>query len=472
METTPLRIAGDLVTTDEVIEIKSPYDGRAVGAVPLCGAAEVDRACRHAAEVLRRDVFLLRGRAEVLDKAWAVVGDRAEALARTITAESAKPITSARGEVARCRDTLAFAAAEARELTGEMIPMEASASGAGKLAFALRVPVGVVAAIAPFNFPLNLVAHKVAPAIAAGCPLVLKPAPQTPLTAIAFIELLIETGLPPDFISVLTDRGAEAAAPLVAHPIPKMITFTGSTAVGWDIAAKAPKKRVSLELGGAAPLILEPDADLGRVMKKLGGAAFGNAGQSCISVQRVLVHRSIHDEVLRGLIAIAGAVAVGDPEDPATVVGPLIRPRENDRIRAWIDEAVRAGATLETGGEVKDGVFLPTVVSGAPSDCRLVRDEVFGPVVVVQRYERFEEAVAMANDTALGLHVGVFTRDLGKALEAARQLDFGGVLINEVPTFRADQQPYGGVRDAGNTREGPAYATREMTDLKFVSLEG
>ncbi len=471
MEPIEVRIAGSHFRGSEVVEIRSPYDGAHVGAVPLCGPDEVDRACRHAQVVLRRHDFPQRARAEVLERAASSLRTETERFARSITVESGKPIKAARAEVARCVDTLVFAAAEARRLAGELVPMGASASGAGKLGFALRVPIGVVAAITPFNFPLNLVAHKLAPAVSAGCPVVLKPAPQTPLTAIALVELLVASGMPADFVSVLTDRGREAAEPLVEHPIPKMITFTGSAAVGWGIAQKAPKKRVALELGSTSPLILEPDADLARVRAKITAAAFGNAGQSCISVQRVLAHRDIHDAVRDLLVDAAHAARVGDPADDATDVGPLIRPSENDRILSWIDEAVRGGAVVRAGGRVEKGIFLPTVVDGVPSGAKLVRNEVFGPVVVLESYERFEEAIERANASDFGLHVGVFTKSLEKALTAARELEYGGVLVNEVPTFRADQQPYGGVRDAGNTREGPAYGVQEMTELRFVSFE-
>ena len=371
----------------------------------------------------------------------------------------------------RAVDTFAFASSEARRLSGELLPMEASASGAGKLGIALRLPAGVVAAISPFNFPLNLVAHKLAPAIAAGCPVVLKPAPQTPLTALALVELLVDAGLPADWISVVTDSRAEAGGPLVEHPVPAVVTFTGSVPVGWGISAAAPRKRVLLELGSNSPLIVEPDADLGGLAGRCGPAAFGFAGQSCISVQRVLVHRSIHDRLVEDLAATADGLTVGDPLDDATDVGPLIAPEEVTRVRSWIDAAVAAGATLVTGGELDGGLLRPTVVTDVDVDSDVWRREVFGPVVAVRAYDTFDEAVELANDSDFGLHAGVFTNDLRTALRAVRELDFGGVLVNEVPTFRADQQPYGGVRDAGNTREGPAYAIEEMTVLRFVSLQ-
>jgi acyl-CoA reductase-like NAD-dependent aldehyde dehydrogenase len=471
MDQTPIRLAGELVTTPTSVTVTNPYGGAVLAEVPRCGEAEVDRACRSAAAALARDDFPQHERARVLERAAELVRERTDELARTICRESGKPIKTARGEATRCVDTFTFAAVEARRLAGELLPMEASSSGAGKLGFALRVPVGVVAAITPFNFPLNLVAHKLGPAIAAGCPVVLKPAPQTPLSAIGLVELLIEAGMPADWISVVTDGGREAAEPLVAHPVPGMVSFTGSVPVGWAIAAAAPKKKVSLELGSNSPVIVAPDGDVAAVAAKVRVAGFSHAGQSCISVQRIIVHESRHAELLDELRAQVATLVVGDPEDEATDVGPLIRPGENDRVLGWVAEAVAGGAEVVTGGRVEGGILLPTVVDRVPREGDLYRREVFAPVVAVLPYRDLDEAIDIANDTDYGIHAGIFTNDLAVALRAVRALDFGGVLVNEVPTFRADQQPYGGVRDAGNTREGPAYAVREMTELKFVTLQ-
>jgi len=472
VEQTPVPIAGQTVTTEAAVEVTNPHDGEVIAEVPLCDATHVDRACRHARDQLRRDDFPQRARAEVLERAAVLVRERREQLATTIAREAGKPIRTARVEATRCVDTLTFAAVEARRLSGEMIATEASASGAGKVAFAVRVPAGVVGAITPFNFPLNLVAHKLAPAIAAGCPVVLKPAPQTPLSAIGLVDLLVEAGMPKDWISIVTDAGRDAGAPLVEHEIPAVITFTGSAAVGWSIAAAAPRKRVLLELGSNSPVIVEPDADIQHAADRITVGGFSYSGQSCISVQRVLVHRDVHDELVAALAEGASSLVVGDPLSEDTDVGPLIKPGEVQRVSAWIEEAVADGATVVAGGEVENGVLRPTVVTGAPPTSNLCVQEVFGPVVTVTSYASFDEAIRMANDSAYGLHAGVFTNHLGRALQAARELDFGGVLVNEIPTFRADQQPYGGERDAGNTREGPAYAVEEMTHLRFVSLQG
>ncbi|HEX9683812.1 MAG TPA: aldehyde dehydrogenase family protein [Acidimicrobiales bacterium] len=471
MDQTPVRIAGEKVHTNGSVDVTNPFGGDVIAAVPLCGPDEVESACTSARAAFERNDFPQHQRAEVLDRAAVLLADRNEDFARRIMLEAGKPIRTARTEARRAVDTFRFAAAEARRLGGEVVSMEASESGAGKIGFALRVPAGVVAAITPFNFPLNLVAHKVAPAIAAGCPVVLKPAPQTPLTALALVEMLLEAGLPLDWISTVTDSGKEAGAPLVEHPVPEVITFTGSGPVGWSISAAAPRKKVLLELGSNSPLIVEPECDVLAIAAKVKVAGFSHAGQSCISVQRVLVHRDAHAPMVEALADAASSLVVGDPADEATDLGPMIAPGETMRVRGWVDEAVSAGGRVVTGGGVVDGAFQATVVDGAPSTTNLWTREVFGPVITVAAYDDFDHALALANGSDFGLHAGVFTNDISKALQAVRELDFGGVLINEVPTFRADQQPYGGVGDAGNTREGPAYAVEEMTRLRFVSLQ-
>ncbi len=353
------------------------------------------------------------------------------------------------------------------------MPLEASAAGEGKIGFVVRVPIGVVAAITPFNFPLNLVAHKVAPAIAAGCPVVLKPASATPLTALALASLLIdECGLPDGWLNVVTCSGATAEH-LVTHPDVAMVTFTGSPEVGWGIKAKAPRKKVGLELGNNAPVIIEPDADLGAVAAKISVAGYSHAGQSCISVQRVFVHETVADAFVDLLVAEVEALAVGDPLDEATDVSALINSREAERVHTAIEAAVAAGARVATGNRRDDhGILVPTVLVGVRPEMEVCRTEIFGPVVGVQSYTDFDEALRLANDTRYGLQAGVFTHDLDKALRAARTLDFGGVTINEVPTWRADQMPYGGLRDSGNTREGPAYSALEMTEARLVVIAG
>jgi len=456
---------------EDVIEVRNPYDGEVVGAVPSCTADDVDRACHAAAAALTRDDFVQHERARVLERAADLLRERLDEFALTICLEAGKPIRTARTEAARCVDTLTFAAVEARRLTGETIPMDASESGAGKIAFALRVPIGVVAAITPFNFPLNLVAHKLAPAIAAGCPVVLKPASQTPLSAIRLVDLLVEAGLPRDWITVVTGSGGTIGDALVGHDVPRMVTFTGSSDVGWGIPAKAPRKKVSLELGSNSALIIETGCDLEAIAAKVKVAGFSHAGQSCISTQRIYVHSSVHGDFLEAISAAVESLVVGDPRDKATDVGPLIAAGETERVASWIKEAEADGARVVTGGDVVDGLLTPTVVDGAPPDAKVCAKEVFGPVVTTTPYETFEDALDLADAGPYGIHAGVYTDDLGKALLAARRLHVGGVLVNEVPTFRADQQPYGGVGESGNTREGPRYAVEEMTELRFVSLQ-
>jgi acyl-CoA reductase-like NAD-dependent aldehyde dehydrogenase len=468
-----LPIGDDDVTTGEWIDVRSPYDGALLGRVPACGPAEVDRAVAAARGVLDAAPMPAWRRAEILDAAARVVAERVEELARIVAAEAAKPLKTARVEAQRAVSTFTFAAVAARTLAGDVVPMEASAAGAGKLAFTLRVPIGVVGAISPFNFPLNLVAHKVAPAIAAGCPVVLKPASQTPMSSLALGRLLHdECGLPRGWLNVVTGGGATVGNALVEHDGIAMITFTGSPDVGWGIKGRAPRKKVGLELGNNAPLIVEPSADLDTVAAKVAVAGLSHAGQSCISTQRIYVHDAVADRFVDGLVPLVEQLVVGDPMDDATDVSALISAGERDRVAGWVAEAVASGARVACGGGVRDdGLLEPTVLVDVKPDMKVCALEVFGPVVGVQRYSSLDEALALANDTRYGLQAAIFTADLGDALRAARSLDFGGVLVNEVPTFRADQQPYGGLRDSGNTREGPQWAAREMTEERLVVVQ-
>jgi acyl-CoA reductase-like NAD-dependent aldehyde dehydrogenase len=467
-----MRIGDEHVVTPTDSEVRSPYDGHVVGSVPVATEAHIDQAVAIASDLHRSGPLPAHERAEVLDRAAAQLLERHEEFARSISDEAAKPIKTARVEAARAVDTFRFSAAVARTITGETIPLDASSAGTGKLGFVLRVPIGVIGAISPFNFPLNLVAHKVAPAIAAGCPVVLKPASATPLTALKLAAVLLDDcGLPPGWLNVVTAAG-RVANRLVEHPDVAMITFTGSPPVGWGIRERAPRKKVSLELGNNSPVVIEADADWKGAASKIAVAGYSFAGQSCISVQRVFVQSSIVDAFTEVLVAEVEALVVGDPSDDDTDVSALIDEGETERVKGWIDEAVRQGATLRTGGDLTTtGVLRPTVLTDVKPDMEICRNEAFGPVVGIQAYDRYEDALQLANDTRYGLQAGVFTADLGKALDAARGLDFGGVLVNEVPTWRADQMPYGGLRDSGNTREGPAYAAREMTEERLVVFQ-
>jgi acyl-CoA reductase-like NAD-dependent aldehyde dehydrogenase len=461
------------VMTSEWIEVRAPYDGELLGRVPACGPNEVDAAVRAAKTVLDAGPLPAWKRAEILDRAAQLLAQRTEDLARVIATEAAKPIKTARVEAQRAVSTFTFAAVAARTLAGDVVPMDASAAGDGKLAFTLRVPIGVVGAISPFNFPLNLVAHKLAPAIAAGCPVVLKPASQTPLSALTLARILLdECGLPAGHLNVVTGGGGTVGNALVDHPDISLITFTGSPDVGWGIRGRAPRKKVGLELGNNAPLIIEPSADVETAAKKVSVAGFSHAGQSCISTQRIYVHESVRERFLDALVPLVEGLVVGDPLDERTDVSALISNSERDRVQLWVDEAVAGGAEILAGGKVReDGMLAPTVLGGVTPDMKVCADEVFGPVVGVATYRSLDEALRLANDSRYGLQAAIFTSDLGDAMRAARALDYGGVLVNEVPTFRADQQPYGGNRDSGNTREGPQWAVREMTEERLVIIQ-
>jgi acyl-CoA reductase-like NAD-dependent aldehyde dehydrogenase len=452
------------------VDVIDPFTGEVIAQVACCAAVEVDAACRVAQAAFERGLPQYE-RAMILDRLAQLLVLNTDRLATVITLETGKVLKDARGEVSRAAETARFSAAEARTLSGEMVATEATPTGAGKIGIAIQVPLGVVAAITPFNFPLNTVLHKVAPAIAAGCSIVLKPAHQTPLSALLLKELLVEAGMPDDWLTIVTDDGTTAGPALVEHPVPRLVTFTGSTQVGWGIAQKAYRKRVALELGSNAPVIIERDADVVTAAAKITRAAYSLSGQSCISVQRVLVHSSLRSGLLDALAGQADALVVGDPLDDASDIGPLINPGATERVKEWIDESARAGGRIVAGGTITGGCLRPTVVDSAPLGTRLRESEAFGPVLTVIAYDTFDEAIALANETVYGLQAGIFTRDLDLALRASRELKFGGILVNDVPTTRLDQQPYGGLGESGNTREGPGFAVREMTELRFVSFQ-
>jgi len=465
-----LLVADEWVETGDWIEVASPYSGEVVARVARAGAEHV-RAALDAAEAALAQPLPAHRRAEILAEVANALVRRHDEAARTICAEAGKPLKTAKVEASRAVSTYTMAAVEARKLTGEMVPMDASQAGEGKLAFTLRRPIGIVGAISPFNFPLNLVAHKLAPALAAGCPVVLKPATATPLSALLLAELMTEAGLPPGWLSVVVGNSSELGDVLVADERVKLITFTGSGPVGWALRERAPRKRVNLELGNATPVIVAADADLDTAAAKLAGNAFSFAGQSCISVQRIYVERPALEPFLERFLPKVEALVVGDPADEATDVGPLIDAANRDRVLEWIEEARAAGAEILAGGAVENGLVRPTVIGNAAPELKVSCDEIFGPVCTVNAVDSLDEAFALANGTRYGLQAGIFTASLEGALRAAQSLDFGGVTINEAPTFRADQMPYGGVKDSGNTREGPAWAVREMTEERLVVLE-
>jgi acyl-CoA reductase-like NAD-dependent aldehyde dehydrogenase len=465
-----LLLDGEWVETGEWLDVRSPYSGETVARVAKAGAEEARRAVG-AAERAMRDPLPAHKRAEILVRVAGALGRRADEAARLICAEAGKPLKAARVEVARAMSTYTMAAVEARRLAGEVVPMEGSQAGEGKLGFTLRVPVGVVGAISPFNFPLNLVAHKIAPALAAGCAVVLKPASQTPLSALLLAELEADAGLPAGWLNVLAGPSAAIGDVLVEDERVRLITFTGSGAVGWKLRERAPRKRVNLELGNATPAIVEADADLDEAAARLAGNAFSFAGQSCISVQRIYVRRNAYDAFLERFLPKVEALRVGDPAEEDTDVGPLISADDRERVLDWIAEARAAGAEVLAGGDLDGELLRPTVLAGAGPQLKVSCEEVFGPVVTVNAYDSLDEALALANGTRYGLQAGIFTSRLSTALRAGRELEFGGVTVNEAPTFRADQMPYGGVKDSGNTREGPAWAVRELTEERLVVLQ-
>ena len=463
-----LLIGGAWLETGDWLDVRSPYSGEVVGRVARAGRAETTRAI-DAAEAAMRDPLPAHERAEILDRVAALLGERQDEVARTICAEAGKPMKAARVEAARAISTYTTAAVEARRLAGDVVPMDASQAGVGKLAFTLRVPVGVVGAISPFNFPVNLVAHKIAPALAAGCAVVLKPASQTPLSALLLAELETEAGLPPGWLNVVVGPSSEIGDMLIEDERVAALTFTGSGTVGWELKQRAPRKHVALELGNATPVIVAADADLDDAATRLAGNAFSFAGQSCISVQRIYVERPVYDAFLDRFLPKVEALKVGDPADEETDVGPVIDSGARERILEWIGES--GGELLAGGDTTGDGLIRPTVIGQPRPDARVACDEVFGPVCTVAPYDSLDEAIALANSTRYGLQSGIFTASAKDALRAAQALEFGGVTVNEAPTFRADQMPYGGVKESGNTREGPAYAVRELTIERLVVLQ-
>jgi acyl-CoA reductase-like NAD-dependent aldehyde dehydrogenase len=460
-------IGGERVETGHWTEVRSPYSGDLVGRVAAGGTAEARRAL-DAADQAMREQLPAHERARILDRTAQLLEERQDEAAQLISAEAGKPMKAARVEAARAISTYTFAAVEARKLAGEVVPMDASPAGAGKLAFTLRVPIGIIGAISPFNFPLNLVAHKIAPALAAGCAVVLKPASATPLSALFLAELEEEAGLPAGWLNVVAGSASQIGDALVADDRVKLITFTGSGDVGWGIAERAHRKRVKLELGNATPAIVCADAPAGTA-GKLAANAFSFAGQSCISVQRIFVMAEAWDAFVAEYVPSVEALVVGDPADETTDVGPVISDHDRTRVLEWIAETT--GEVL-TGGATNDqGVIRPTVIANPAPEDKVQCEEVFGPVVTLTRTSSLDEAIDRANATRYGLQAAIFSADIRTCLDAARRLEFGGVTVNEAPTFRADQMPYGGVKASGNTKEGPAWAVHEMTEERLVVVQ-
>ncbi|MCS7484777.1 aldehyde dehydrogenase family protein [Umezawaea endophytica] len=471
--TTPYWVAGSATTSAAELAVHSPFDGALVGTTSQATAADVERAVA-AAEAVAPDLAVLpaHARAAALDHVSRRLLERAEEIAALITAEAGKPVKWARVEVTRAASTFRWAAEEARRFSGELQRLDTDPTASGRMALVRRVPRGPVLGIAPFNFPLNLVAHKVAPAIAVGAPIILKPAPATPLTALLLGELLAETDLPAGAWSVLPVPN-EVAAELVTDPRLPVVTFTGSGPVGFGILDRVPRKHVTLELGGNAAAIVCPDwTDIDWAAQRLATFAMYQAGQSCISVQRVYVHRAVYDEVAAAVVAHVDKLGTGDPALPTTDVGPLINRQAADRVESWVSDAVAAGATLLTGGGRDGSTVAPTVLSGVPEDAKVVAEEVFGPVVVLQVVDSVEEAFDKVNASRFGLQAGVFTHDVRTAFLASAKLAVGGVIVGDVPSFRPDQMPYGGVKESGIGREGVRSTMDDLTEQRVLVLTG
>ena len=466
-----LLIDGQWVDGGSALEVKNKYNGELIGTLPTARREDLDAALAAAeqAEDAMADLPAYR-RAEILFRTAALIHERADDFAKTIAAEAGKALKYARAEVERAVSTFTIASEEAKRLHGETIPLDAVPAGEGYVGFWTRRPVGVIAAISPFNFPLNLVAHKVAPALAAGNTLVLKPASTTPLSALKLCEVLMEAGLPGGAINLVVGSGGTVGEWLVTDPRVDKITFTGSPEVGRHILSVAGIKKVTLELGNTSPVVVAPDADLDFVAKRAAVGAYYNSGQVCISVQRIYSEKQVYEPFSEKFVKATEAMVVGDPLDERVDVGPMIDPKEVDRIESWVNEAQTSGAKVLTGGKRDGTVYYPTVLAGVDDDMKVVAEEAFGPVASVIASDDFESALKQANDTKFGLQVGVFTKDINRVFKAVKRLNFGGVIINDTPNFRADHMPYGGNRQSGLGREGVRFAMEDMTNIQLVAI--
>lgn len=464
-------IGGRAVGGGRVLSVRNPFDGSVVGTVPEATALQVDEALAAAAEGARMMERLPRvERAAILSRTSDALEDRRESLALTISAESGKTVREARAEVGRAVQTFRVASEEARRLAGEVVPFDGAPTGTDRFGFTLRVPLGTIVAITPFNFPLNLAAHKLAPALAAGNSVVLKPASATPLTGVALGELLLEAGAPAPAVSVVTGSGGDVGRRLVRDPRPRMVTFTGSHEVGRDIVANAGLKKTAMELGSNAAVVVTADCDVAAAAERCARAAFALAGQVCISVQRVLVERQVMETFVERACDVANGLSCGDQLLETTDVGPMISGTEAERAERWLAEAVSFGAAVRCGGERDGSLMTPTVLTDLPDAAKLWSEEAFAPVMAVRPFDTLDEAIADVNRSRYGLQAGVYTDRLEVALRAAHEIDCGGVMVNDVPTFRVDLMPYGGVKDSGLGREGPRYAIEEMSEIRVVGF--
>ncbi len=466
-----LLIDGQWVNAGPLMEVKNKYDGNVIAALPTARKEDVDAAIDAAerAEDIMADMPAYK-RADILLKTAALLRERSDDMAKTIAAEAGKALKFARAEVDRAISTFTIAAEEAKRLHGETIPLDAVPAGEGYFGFWTRRPVGVIAAISPFNFPLNLVAHKVAPALASGNTVVLKPATTTPLAAVKLCQILQDAGLPAGAINLVVGSGGTVGEWLTTDARVDKITFTGSPEIGRHILSVAGIKKVTLELGNTSPVVVAPDADLDFVAKRCAVGAFYNSGQVCISVQRIYSEKKVFESFSEKFVKATEAMVVGDPLDERVDVGPMIDSTEVDRIEGWVKDAQTSGAKILTGGKREGTVYYPTVLADVHDEMKVISEEVFAPVASVIASDDFESALQQANDTKFGLQVGVFTKDIDRVFKAVRRLNFGGVIINDTPNFRADHMPYGGNRQSGLGREGVKFAMEDMTNIQLVAI--
>lgn len=468
--TYPYYLANEPEAPNHDLEVLDKYSGEVATRVALADDAAIDRAIQAAVDATQPMAALAAyERQAVLDHCVSRFKQRFEELADALCIEAGKPIKDARGEVTRLIDTFRIASEESVRIGGEVMPLDISPRARGYTGMWKRVPIGPCSFISPFNFPLNLAAHKVAPALAVGCPFVLKPASLTPIGALVIGEVLAETDLPKGAFSILP-CAREGAARFTEDDRLKLLSFTGSPGVGWDLKAKAGKKPVVLELGGNAAVIVDEDADLEDAIERIVFGAFYQSGQSCIGVQRILVHASVYDRFRKGLVAKTRLLRMGDPKDETTFIGPMISEKEATRLHAWIESAVASGATLLCGGGRKGAMLEATLLENVRADQDVVCKEAFGPVAVLSPFSNFEEALDQVNDSVFGLQAGIFTRDLYKAQAAWDRLEVGGVVIGDVPSWRVDHMPYGGVKESGLGREGVKFAIEDMTELRMLVI--
>ena len=462
-------LAGQWVDRDEKIDVVNPFNGEVFDTVPRGSVEDVQTAIASAARGARV-MAAMSGyqRYEILTRAVGLMRERVEDLGRTITMEEGKIIGEGVGEAERAIQTMTGSAEEAKRLSGEVVPLDGAPTWTGQLGFTLRVPCGVVAAISPFNFPLNLVAHKVGPALAAGNAVIIKPASDTPLSALKLTEILVEAGVPAEAVQCVTGSGGTIGDALVGDDRVRKVTFTGSRDVGEHICRTAGLKKVTMELGSNSPLIVMPDADMEKVVAGTVASGFSNAGQVCISAQRILTNERVYADYLDALTEGVKGLSTGDPLDGTVKMGPMVRPQDAVRVNEWVTEAVAGGARTVVGGEYEGSMHAPTVVADVSPEMRISCDELFGPAVAVTPFSDIDEAIAMANDTNYGLSAAIFTQNIDWAMKFAREVDSGNLMINSGPQWRADLMPYGGVKDSGMGKEGPRYAVQEMTELKMV----